>query len=269
MKKMKIGFTGYLKLDAPDFWQNVEELGKLGFQGMEHAAGLIEQEGGFDNIKRLRDLGLQPLTSATDLDKLRANGIGDAVEMAHKLDVDNISIYSCSIIKGMDGKGVVTYDQYMKDIEDISKFATAIKNEGLTMRYHNHAAEFRMYYDGMTAFEKLVRNAPDLQILLDVGWVAMGSYDPVRCLREWAPRMAALHLKDMQYAPLRSEWGQEYHNHFTSLGTGVVDIRGCMQAAIDYDITWGIMEQDSLNNLSAMDTLRTSYCNLKEYGLAE
>ena len=69
--------------------------------------------------------------------------------------------------------------------------------------------------------------------------------------------------------PLRTAWNERYHSAFTSVGSGVVDIRGCMKAALEFGLTWGIMEQDAMNQLSPMDSLRASYYNVKEYGLAE
>ncbi|MDD3243408.1 MAG: sugar phosphate isomerase/epimerase [Eubacteriales bacterium] len=268
MKKMKIGFIGYIRPDEPDFWENAKALADLGYQGMEGATALLGPDGNTDQIKRLRDIGLQPLTVSVGMDQLTEKGIQGLPEKAHLMGVDNVSVYSCSILNGHMGKHV-TYDGFMKDVEVLAHTSAALKQEGLTLRYHNHAPEFRMVYDGLTAFELLLRNTDDLQILLDVAWAAYGGVDPVQVINEWGPRLHALHLKDFQHAPLRTAWKEPYHSAFTSVGSGVVNIRGCMKAALDFDLTWGIMEQDSMNQLSVMDTLRTSYCNVKEYGLAE
>jgi len=268
MKKMKIGFVGYIRKDEPDFWDNLKILADLGYQGMEGAGALLGPNGETDDIKRLRDIGLQPLTVSTSMDELTEKGIEGLPEKARLLGVDNVSVYSCSILNGHGGKHV-TYDGFMKDVEVLAKTSAALKKEGLTLRYHNHAPEFRIVYDGFTAFELMMRNTDDLQVLLDVAWVAYGGADPVQTIYEWGPRLHALHLKDFQHAPLRTAWNERYHSAFTAVGSGVVDIRGCMKAALEFDLTWGIMEQDSMNTLTPMDSLRTSYCNVKEYGLAE
>ena len=269
-KKMKIGFVGYIQPDQPDFWENAKILAEVGYQGMEGAGRMLDDPDGLDKIKRLRDIGLEPLTVSTDIDYLTNNGIAGLPEKAAKLGVDNVSVYACSILNGHRGRDQhVTFDGFMKDVDVLAETSTALKKEGLTLRYHNHAPEFKQVFDGLPAFDILMRNTDDLQVLLDVAWVAYGGADPVRIIYEWGPRLHALHLKDFQYAPLRTAWNERYHSAFTSVGSGVVDIRGCMKAALEFGLTWGIMEQDAMNQLSPMDSLRASYYNVKEYGLAE
>ncbi|MDD4796243.1 MAG: sugar phosphate isomerase/epimerase [Eubacteriales bacterium] len=268
MAKMKGAFIGYLKQDDPAYWDNLKVLAELGYQGVESAGGLLQAPGGLDNIKRLRDLGLEPLTSATSIEVLETDGIAPAVKAARDLGVDRVSVYGSCILKGNHNIHV-TYEDFMHDVEVLAKAATQLKSEGLVLRYHNHSPEFLSVFNGLTAFEVLLRAAEDLQILLDVGWVAVANVDPVRVIRNWAERIDALHLKDFQDAPLRTAWGVPYHNAFTAVGSGVVNIRGCLQAGCDVGLTWGIMEQDTMNTLSPLDSLRVSYGNCKEYGLME
>jgi sugar phosphate isomerase/epimerase len=56
-------------------------------------------------------------------------------------------------------------------------------------------------------------------------------------------------------------------NSFTALGTGIVDFNSALQAAKATGVEWAVVEQDRLRNLSAWDTVITSYLNLKERGL--
>ena len=81
--------------------------------------------------------------------------------------------------------------------------------------------------------------------------------------------MRMLHVKDYQDAPWRPAWGQKYFYAFTTPGTGVVDVRGCMKEACEQGLTWASFEMDSMNELSPMLSLQTAYCNMKEYGLME
>lgn len=267
-KKMKIGFVGYIRPDQPDFWENAKTLAEVGYQGIEHAGRMLDDPDGMDKIQRLRDMGLEPLTVSTDIDALTQNGIAGLPEKAKKLGVDNVSIYACCILNGHKGK-TLTYDDFMKDVDVLAKASADLKKEGLTLRYHNHAPEFKQVFNGLPAFDILMRNTDDLQVLLDVAWAAYGGADPVRVIYEWGPRLHALHLKDYQYAPLNKAWDEKYHSHFTAVGSGVLDIRGCMKAALEFGLTWGIMEQDEFNFLTPMESLRASYYNVKEYGLAE
>ena len=60
MKKMKIGFVGFIRPDEPDFWENLKILADLGYQGMEGAGALLGPNGETDDIKRLRDRPAAP-----------------------------------------------------------------------------------------------------------------------------------------------------------------------------------------------------------------
>ena len=82
-KKMKIGFVGYIQPDQPDFWENAKILADVGYQGMEGAGRMLDDPDGLDKIKRLRDIGLEPLTVSTDIDYLTRRGQCQRLRLLH------------------------------------------------------------------------------------------------------------------------------------------------------------------------------------------
>ena len=72
-------------------------------------------------------------------------------------------------------------------------------------------------------------------------------------------RIPAIHVKDLYSLTDRGK--------FTAVGTGVVKTNESVAAAIEAGAEWVVVEQDSLHNLTAMETITASYLNLKEAGL--
>ena len=114
--------------------------------------------------------------------------------------------------------------------------------------------------DGENALDILANNTDpaNLYFTIDVGWVTMGGADPAAVLHQLAGRVPTIHVKDFYDITER--------NSFTALGTGIVDFNSALTAAQDTGVEWAVVEQDRLRNLSAWDTVITSYLNLKERG---
>jgi sugar phosphate isomerase/epimerase len=102
---------------------------------------------------------------------------------------------------------------------------------GYTIGYHNHWWEFETAMRGDLLFSLCPRVAPQF----DVYWVKVGGADPVAYLHRYAGRSKLVHLKD---GPLDRELPM------TALGTGKMDIRAIVGAALETGIEWGVVELD-------------------------
>ena len=102
---------------------------------------------------------------------------------------------------------------------------------GLTLGYHNHDWEIKDNCAGLTA---LLENSKYMSLVLDVGWVTQAGGDPVKVIKDFAPRLRHVHFKEFT-----AEGG------FAELGTGVVNFRGVYDAvkALGKDM-WIVAEQD-------------------------
>ena len=167
-----------------------------------------------------------------------------------------------------------SYDDVMREIELLQTSAEQCKREGIKLAYHNHDPEFRMSFNGLTVFDMLLAYAPDLWIELDVGWTTYAGYDPVEVLHRIAPRLSAVHFKDYLPGPDVQVplWGSvEKYNmpNFCSLGSGALNVHGCLKACAEIGIEYAIVEQDFMHALTPMEALQVDYLVMKESGLLE
>ncbi|MBQ9031155.1 MAG: sugar phosphate isomerase/epimerase [Parasporobacterium sp.] len=133
----------------------------------------------------------------------------------------------------------------------LQQAANALKEEGVTLCYHNHHQDCTVLENGRTAFEMILEECPDIMLQLDVGWAWYGGMDPVAFMKAHGDRIASVHLKDLtEDARERSDPGR-----FTAIGQGCVPIRdvldhlplcrlSCGKLIIDQDASAGDMYDD-------------------------
>lgn len=267
MKKLKLGWIGFIDHESTVFWDQCRSLRAIGYQGMELAEFLLDLPGGYENIKRLNEIGICALTVLPEMEQLRENGVEAFIEKAKMLGVDNIAVHSCCITDSFHGK-MVSFEAFKADVALLEKCAEQAAREGLVLRYHNHFQEFATRYSGISAFDYMMRNSEHLQLKLDIGWAHYAGVNPLHILQVWPNRIHSLHLKDYRHEPLRPAFGIPMPA-FCTIGNGVVNTEECLKAACELGIEWAVVEQDSLCRLDPMQSLMTSYCNIKEMGYAE
>lgn len=101
----------------------------------------------------------------------------------------------------------------------LAKGAAVAKAAGLRLAWHNHEFEYRLLADGSRPIDHLMaEGGPDLGFEIDFAWVKRGWADPLAELKKFAPRIAAIQLKDTAPAgTLDDESG------WRACGDGVVD----------------------------------------------
>lgn len=270
--KIKAGFIGYVDMNDP--WGQLEQAARMGYRGTELGEFYIKNGNFEENRARLRDLGLETLTVTTmSGETLEKDGVDDLIRRAHALDVKRAVMFH--------GKAYYTKmnqpagrDEIMREIDLLQKSAEACRREGIQLAYHNHDPEFRIHFDGLTVLDMLLAYAPDLWIELDVGWTTYAGLNPVDVLKRLAPRLSAVHFKDYLPGPDVQVplWGSvETYSmpNFCSLGSGALDVHGCLKACAEIGIEYAIVEQDYMHALTPMETLQVNYLVMKESGLLE
>ena len=126
---------------------------------------------------------------------------------------------------------------------------------GLTLTYHNHVQEFDKI-DGACALD-LLYAATDpnvVQAQLDTHYIKRGGLDPASYIRSHANRVRQVHLKDLHRNRI---------SH-TEVGSGILDIPGIWQAALECNVPWIIVEQEAdFINGSSLDSARVSFDYLR------
>ncbi len=109
------------------------------------------------------------------------------------------------------------------------------RERGIRLGYHNHDFEFAPL-DGTTIWDILLAELPpEVEIELDVYWVAVGGRDPVAEIDAAAGRVRLLHMKDRAPGP---------EPHDAPAGEGILPFPAIVEAARAAGVEWYIAEQD-------------------------
>ena len=279
MGKLKAAWIGFRNPDV-DPWELYAHRAKVGFKGMDGDLSMMEGDP-VENLKRFKDLGLQPLCVGTRREGSMAEVAADpakikaVVERAHFYGTKFVNMGNSSVISSF-GQGYGnngTYDQLMADIEIMNALVKVLADEGLSPVYHNHYQEFTVTYNSVSVMDIFLRDIdPRMKMKLDVGWVYVGGVDPVEYMEKIKDRIGLLHIKDftdrikpryLVNADKETDFG------FVSAGAGVLDLPAICQKALEIGQEWVIVEQDRVRNLNVEDSLLCGYFNLKETDLVE
>lgn len=229
----------------------LEKVGKAGFQGAE--------------IGFRRLLKETPETYAQLLEKnnleLVAVHIGgdflDAASVARQMNDIPTVIKLCKTMKakyvflsGSYGRGR-GWEDYEKSAENYNRIGKMLKEEGLTLCYHNHDWEIE---GDMVGLRCLVESTdPEyMSFVPDVGWITVGGADPVAVLNELSGRIKNIHFKEFT-----SEKG------FAELGKGIVDFAGVAKVAKTLEqVEWIVAEQDQ-SQIGAEESVSQNYQFIK------
>lgn len=291
MAKMKAGYIGFMPREGDriqNFWSSLEDYAKIGYKVFENA-GILFMGDLQENLKRIKDLGVEPFTigyprampgqPAPEIDA------GKLAENAHAVGVSRVTTYGGCVMRARFTPGAVTptYDEFMREVDEFEKLAVALKPEGVIVEYHNHDAEFEVDYKGVKAFDLMLACTDELKIELDCGWVTYAKEDPVEVLYRLGRggRLGGVHLKDyvdgtLPPPPPRPGMPDlkdlppiKPMPYFSAVGSGKLDLEGCLKASSELGMDCVIVEQDQLRNLNYHDTLQATYLLLKESGLVE
>lgn len=254
MGNIKIGLIGLLDEEyAKDFWGTVEKLKCIGYQGIEGDPEELYVGNIEDNVKRLNELEIEIIAVGSSKEELR-DDLEKVVLRAKAANAKQVTVFwgPCE-----------SKEQLIADTKIYNAAGERFSKEGIKLAYHNHEHEFNTIFDGIYAFDILVQNTdPDkVYFEIDVAWVTFGGEDPVKILKRLEGRVSTIHLKDL--------FDLEEKGRFTTVGTGLVKINEIIKMAKETGVEWLVVEQDSLRNLSAIETITASFLNIKETGLLQ
>ena len=251
MTKAKIGLIGIVHEEASkDFWGTMQRVREIGYQGIEGAEPLFKGDVAA-NSQRFHALGLQVLTVSASMEQLRDN-VDEVIARATAVQSPRVTVWWAECKEKA---------EILRDAAIMNVAGAQLAAKGITLCYHNHDQEFRNRFNGVYALDLLAAYTDPAAVAfeIDIAWVTMGGEDPVRILEKMAGRVPAIHVKDF--------WGLDDRSKFTAPGTGVVKTYQAVQTAIDTGIEWVVVEQDTLRNLTAFETITLAYLYLKEAGL--
>jgi sugar phosphate isomerase/epimerase len=208
---------------ARDLAGTIEEVGRLGLDGVE-LAGLHGNE-----AVRVREwldaAGLEVAGMHVGLDELEADPgalYRDAEALATRLLV--VGWLPASL------ESAVTRIY----VERLDRASRAAGDEGFRLAFHTHDGELGVADDGSVLLDRLVADAPQLELELDLGWAWIAGRDPGEVLASLGSRCRIVHVKDFA--------DRDDATSFTSVGEGAVPFDEALAAA--GDVEWLVAEQD-------------------------
>lgn len=139
-----------------------------------------------------------------------------------------------------------TLDDAKKAVADFNRVGKILKNNGITLCYHNHGYEFGTYEDG-TLFDYIAKNTDPkyLSFEMDVLWAFHGGADPAKLLYKYKGRWKLMHLKDIRKGIANDLTGGTAQVNDVALGTGQINIPEVLKAAKAVGIQHYYIEDES------------------------
>lgn len=199
----------------------------------------------------------------TDFDKIVAG--------CKELDVDLIRVGMLPF-ENMKNK-----DTALEFCRELNEYAVRMKEHGIKVYYHNHHVEFRRY-DGKFLLDIIAEECPEIGFELDVHWVQRGGCNPVETVRKYKGRVDLIHLKDYRVGALPEDLFEgkkspaEFYNafvniiEFAELGQGSMDFKPIIEACLESDVRYLLVEQDMTYGRDPFDCLAESRDHLIELG---
>jgi len=144
-----------------------------------------------------------------------------------------------------------TIDEAKKAVDDFNREGKILKDNGITLCYHDHGYEFGPYGDG-TLLDYIIQNTnPEyVSFEMDIMWTFHGGGDPAKLLNKYPTRWKMLHLKDIRKGVANDLTGGTSTNNDVALGTGQLDIPGILKAAKAVGIQHYFIEDESPSHAS-------------------
>jgi sugar phosphate isomerase/epimerase len=228
--------------------------------------GVTEMEGG--PIK-----GMETAELRRQLDKrgIKMVSIGaDYNELAKSADqtIKNAKILGAKYVMVAwipHAKSGFTLENAKKAVEDFNRAGKTLKENGITLTYHNHGYEFVPYQDG-TLFDYIVKNTnPEyVSFEMDILWTAFPGQDPAALLNKYGKRWKLMHLKDLRKGVKGDLTGNTPTTNDVALGTGSIDIPAVLRAAKKAGIEHYFIEDESPSYLQQIPVTIKYIKSLKE-----
>ena len=135
--------------------------------------------------------------------------------------------------------------------EAFDRVADVALSEGCTPLYHNH------YVKSCRESKLLLQEDIELldwsrwRLCVDTGHLVLGLTEPVAFVTKWADKVSWMHCKDVKTADASAleRPGVRWQDHFTPLGTGVVDFPKIVNVLAGQKYAgWLVVEQDASPN---------------------
>lgn len=267
------GLRDLLENTPENFASVMQKVKDLGYDGVE-LAGLYGLEPAFVK-KTLDEIGLVPISAHVafaemmdDLDKVIA-------------DYSTIGVkYLVMPYMAEEYRPGVSREGFEKFLPLLNQVGEKIHNAGMTFLYHNHDFEFVKLDDGRWGYDAMFEAIPhdNLQSELDTCWCDVATGEPAEFVKKYTDRIPVVHLKDyIKKGEVKNMYkliGIETEDDgtdtgyfgFRPVGFGQMIWEPVLQAALDANAKWVVVEQDEHYETDPLECARRSREYLKILG---
>ena len=145
---------------------------------------------------------------------------------------------------------------------ELGEVAQRMRDQGITLGYHNHHWELTPKDGAKTALELIFEGAEGSPLAwqVDIAWLVRGGVDPKQWMERYRDRVVSAHVKDI--APAGQNKDQD---GWADVGSGVLDWRDLWQAARAVGARWMVVEHDK--PADPAETARASYAFISRLGV--
>jgi sugar phosphate isomerase/epimerase len=147
-----------------------------------------------------------------------------------------------------------SYEGWTRFIKKANEIIAQVRDAGLIFSYHNHEIEFEKW-NNETAMDRLIRECPELDFVLDTFWVQAGGANPLTYIKKLAGRIRTIHFKDFRIANRTRQ--------FAEIGAGNLEWDEIIPLCKAQHISYAAIEQDADFLVDPFESLAQSLAFLK------
>lgn len=226
----------YSSRNFPPLAATLKMVADAGYGQVEGYGGLYASLDDIGVLKAaLQENGLSMTSGHLGLDMLE-DDLARVIEIARELDMSQIFVPNLAADQRPDDA-----DGWRAFGARLAEAGKPLRDAGLAFGWHNHDFEFAS--EGPHPMDLILEGGPDLDLELDVAWVARGGQDPLVWIEKLADRIVAAHVKDI--APDGENTGED---GWADVGHGSMDWPALMAALKQVDCKLFVLEHDNPND---------------------
>ena len=282
MAKVKIGVqasTVKKSFEEVGPYETLKKLHEIGYNSIEISQVATTPENIAEIQKATADFGMEVASMSASLKPQVKDGES---LMTHydKIVADCKAVGTDLLRIGMlPIDAMASLDKVLEFCHDVNEVTQKLKEDGITLYYHNHHIEFRKY-DGKFLLDIIREKAPLLGFELDVHWVQRGGANPLEVIKDYTGKVELIHLKDYRIAEIPQDGFDALYSgdlakfmdyftntiQFAELGTGSLPLKEIIEESISSGARYLLVEQDDTYGVDPFESLKISREHLLELG---
>lgn len=282
MAKVKIGVqasTVKKSFEEVGPYETLKKLHEIGYNSIEISQVATTPENIAEIQKATADFGMEIASMSASL-KPQMPGAESLTTDYDKIVADCKAVGTDLLRIGMlPFDAMVSLEKVLEFCHDVNEVTQKLKDDGITLYYHNHHIEFRKY-DGKFLLDIIREKAPLLGFELDIHWIQRGGANPLEVIRDYKGKVELIHLKDYRIAPIPDEAFSALYQgdfvkfmtafndviEFAELGTGSLPLKEIIEESISSGVRYLLVEQDDTYGVDPFESLKISREHLLELG---